>query len=68
MALEKHSFKPPKPRTYTGVGQDKDSKVYEQWKQQVLDYYALTNITLLTQIQVLGYFISNTAKDYYFII
>ena len=66
MASEKHSFKPPKPRTYTGVGQDQDPEVFEQWKLEVLDYYALTNIPPSTQIQALVYFISNTAKDYYF--
>ena len=66
MASEKHSFKIPKPRTYTGVGQDKDPEVFEQWKQEVLDYYALTNILPSTQIQALEYFVSNTAKDYYF--
>ena len=66
MVSEKHSFKLPKPRTYTGVVQDKDLEVFEQWKQEVLDYYALTNIPPSTQIQALGYFVSNTAKDYYF--
>ena len=40
MVSEKHSFKPPKPRTYTGIRQDKDPEVFEQWKQEVLDYYA----------------------------
>ena len=50
MASEKHSFKPPKSRTYTGVGQDKDPEVFEQWKHEVLDYYALTNIPPSTQI------------------
>ena len=34
----------------------------------MLDYYALTNIPPSTQIQALGYFVSNTAKDYYFTI
>ena len=29
MASEKHSFKPPKPRTYSGIGQDKDPEVFE---------------------------------------
>ena len=66
MASERHSFKPPKPRTYTGIGQDKDPEVFEQWKQEVLDYYALIHIPPSTQIQALGYFVSTTAKDYYF--
>ena len=44
IASEKHLFEPPKPRPYTGIGQDKDPAVFEQWKQEVLDYYALTNI------------------------
>ena len=39
MASGRHSFKPPKPRTNSGVGQDKDPEVFEQWKQEVLDYY-----------------------------
>ena len=30
MASEKHSFKSPQPRTYTGVGQDKNPEVFEQ--------------------------------------
>ena len=29
MASERHLFKPPKPRTYKGVGQDKDPEVFE---------------------------------------
>ena len=66
MASGRHSFKPPKPRTYSGVGEDQDSEVLEQWKQEVLDYYTLTDIPPLTQIQALGYFVNNTAKDYYF--
>ena len=66
MASEKHSFKPPKPRPYTGIVQDKDPEVFEQWKQELLDYYAQTNIPPSTQIQALGYFVSYTAKDYYF--
>ena len=53
MALEEHSFKPSKPRTYTGVGRDKDPEVFEQWKQDMLDYDALTNIPPSTQIQAL---------------
>ena len=32
----------------------------------MLDYYALTEIPSSTQIQALGYFVNNTAKDYYF--
>ena len=54
MALEKHSFKPPNPGIYTGVGQDKDSEVFKQRKQEMLDNYALTNILPSTQIQALG--------------
>ena len=50
MASGRHSFKPPKPRTYSDVGQNKDSEVFEQWKQEVLDYYALTEIPPSTQI------------------
>ena len=30
MPSGRHSFKPPKPRTYSGVGQDKDPEVFEQ--------------------------------------
>ena len=45
---------------------NKDPEVFEQWKQEVLDYYALTEIPPSTQIQALGYFVNNTAKDYYF--
>ena len=30
MASGRHSFKPPKPRTYSGVGGDKDPEVFEQ--------------------------------------
>ena len=50
MVPGRHSFKPPKPRTYSGVGQDKDPEIFEQWKQEVLDYYALTEIPPSTQI------------------
>ena len=67
MVSGRYSFKPPKPRTNSGAGQDKDPEVFEQWKQEVLDYYALTEILPSTQNQVLGYFVSGTAKDYYFI-
>ena len=30
MASGRHSFKPPQPRTYSGVGQDQDPEVFEQ--------------------------------------
>ena len=30
MASEKHDFKPPKPRTCSGKGKDKDSETFEQ--------------------------------------
>ena len=66
MASGRYSFKPPKQRSYSGVGHDKDPEVFEQWKQEVLNYYALIEITSSIQIQALGYFINNTAKDYYF--
>ena len=65
MALEKHDFKPPKPRTYSGKGKDKDPETFEQWKQEVLDYFDLTSMPPLKYIQALGYFVNDTARDYY---
>ena len=32
MALEKHDFKPPKPRRYCAKGKDKDPEIFKQWK------------------------------------
>ena len=65
MASEKHDFKPPKPRTYSGKGKDKDPKTFEQWKQEVLDYFDLTSMPPSKHIQALGYFVNDTARDYY---
>ena len=64
-ASEKHDFKPPKPRTYSGKGKDKDPETFEQWKQQVLDYFDLTSMPPSKHIQALGYFVNDTARDYY---
>ena len=65
MASEKHDFKPPKPRTYSGKGKDKDPETFEQWKQEVLDYFDLTSMLPSKHIQALGYFVNDTARDYY---
>ena len=65
IATEKHDFKPPKPRTYSGKGNDKDPETYEQWKQEELDYFDLTSMPPSKHIQALGYFINDTARDYY---
>ena len=65
MASEKHDFKPPKPRTYSGKGKDKDPEIFEQWKQEVLDYFDLTSMPPSKHIQALGYFVNDTARDYY---
>ena len=56
MASEKHDFKPPKPRTYSGKGKDKDPETLEQWKQEVLDYFDLTSMPPSKHIQAIGYF------------
>ena len=56
MASEKHDFNPPKPRTYSGKGKDKDPETFEQWKQEVLDYFDLTSMPPSKYIQALGYF------------
>ena len=37
MASEKHDFKPPKHRRYSGKGKAKDPETFEQGKQEVLD-------------------------------
>ena len=65
MASEKHDFKPPKPRTYCGKGKDKDPKTFEQWKQEVLDYFDLTSMPPTKHIQALGYFVNDRVRDYY---
>ena len=65
MASEKHDFKPLKPRTYSGKEEDKDPETLEQWKQEVLDYFDLTSMPPSKYIQVLGYFVNDTARDYY---
>ena len=54
MASEKHDFKPPKPRTYSGKGKDKDPETFEQWKQEVLDYFDLTSMLPSKHIKVLS--------------
>ena len=63
MASEKHDFKPRKPRTYSGKGKDKDSETFEEWKQEVLDYFDRTSMPPSKHIQLLGYFVSNMARD-----
>ena len=65
MALEKHNFKPPKPRIYSGKGKDKDPVTFEHCKQEVLDYFDLTSMLPSKHIQALGYFVNDTARDYY---
>ena len=65
MASEKHDFKLPKPRTYSGKGKDKDPETFEQWKQEVLDYFDLTSTLPSKHIQALGYFVNDTARDYF---
>ena len=63
MTSEKHDFKPPKPRTYSGKGKDKDPETFEQWKQEVLDNFHLTSMPPSKHIQALGYFVNDTVKD-----
>ena len=65
MASEKHNFKPPKPRTYSGKEKDKEPEIFEEWKQEVLDYFDLTSMLPSKHIQALGYFVNDTARDYY---
>ena len=65
MASEKHDFKLPKPRTYSGKGKDKHPETFEQWKQEVLDYFDLTSMPPSKHIQVLEYFVNDSARDYY---
>ena len=63
MASEKHDFKSPKCGTYSGKGKDKDPEIFEQWKQEVLDYFDLTSMPPSKHIQELGYFVNNIARD-----
>ena len=65
MAAEKHDFKPPKSKPYSGMGQDKDPETFEQWKQEVQDYFDLTSMPPSKHIQALEYFVNDTARDYY---
>ena len=65
MASEKHDFKPPKPRTYSGKEKDKDPETFEQWKQEVVDYFDLPSMPPSKYIQALGYFVNDTARNYY---
>ena len=65
MASEKHDFKPAKPRTYSGKAKDKDPETFKQLKPEVLDYFDLTSMPPLKHIQVLEYFVNDTARDYY---
>ena len=67
MASEKHDFKLLKTRTYSGKGRDMDPETCEQWKQEVHDYFDLTSMLPSEHIQALGYFVNNTARDYYHI-
>ena len=65
MASEKHDFQPPKSRTYSGKGKDKDPETFEQWKEEVLDYFNLTSMPTSKHIQALGYLVNDAARDYY---
>ena len=66
MASEKHDFKPLKSRTYSGKGQDKDPEIFEQGKQEVLDYFDLTSMLPSKHIQPLGHFVKDTVREYYY--
>ena len=58
-------FKPPKPRIYSGKGKDTKEHVFRQWRTEVTDYMKLMNVPTDQQVITLGYFVSDTAKDYY---
>jgi hypothetical protein len=65
MTTPDSKFKPPKPRTFTGKGNDTKAHIFRQWRQEVEDYFELSGIPTRQQLITLGYFVSDAAKDYY---
>ena len=66
MPGDKNTFKPPKPRVFSGEGLDKDPAVFDAWKNEVIDYLDLLGIADdKVKVTILQYLVSNTAKDYY---
>ena len=65
MSSQSSKFKPPKPRTYSGKGNDTKAHIFRQWRQEVADYFKLTGLPPDEQLITLGYFVSEAAKDYY---
>lgn len=59
------TFKPPKPRTYTGDNGDRDENTLDAWIEEVQDYTKLLDMTDDQKFMVLQYFLSGTAKDFY---
>ena len=60
------TFKPPKPKIFSGEDQDTDPAVFDAWKNEVIDYLHLLGIEDdKTKVTILQYLVCNTAKDYY---
>ena len=50
---------------YTGQGLDKDPAVFEQWRQEVTDFFDLSNADEEDHLRMIQYFVSGIAKEYY---
>jgi len=60
------SFKPPKPRIFTGEGDDRDAATLEAWITALKDYLELSKVADdARKLQIMQYFVSKTAGDFY---
>ena len=66
MNNDKGSFKPPKPRIFTGKNDDQDAAVVDAWIREMKDFIRMSKIKdMADQITVLQYFLSGVAKEFY---
>ena len=65
-STNKSIFKPPKPRIFTGKGEDQDAARVDTWIQEMKDFLDLSGIKN-EQLKIITaqYFLSDTAKDFY---
>ena len=62
----KSMFKPPKPRIFSGKGDDQDAARVDTWIQEMKDFLDLSGIKDENlKVVTMQYFLSETAKDFY---